>query len=438
MLRLGMLAISLLILVLAALPSTTSSQNQRARGQQNKFIKRANKIPNRYIVVLNDDVADNEGPREARLERVTKIANEHALAHLGRPDYIYETALKGYAIELPNEAAAEAISRRPEVQWVEEDQELEKLQVPASPQPSPPWNLDAIDGDLPTPNIDLTLRTTGSYIFHGTGAGVDAYVIDSGINTRHVEFGPPPFSTRATQAADCIRNVDCRQGQASGFVEGPCIVSGMPNTVNNDCDGHGTLVAGVIGGINFGVAKAVNIKSIKVCTLATCPASALVQGINWLTRQHFTDSSVPKVANISLGYHDSFVHNPPTPNNSSIDLAVNNSINTGITYVIAAGNSDIDARTFHPAAVPAALTIGAVESTARRWFASNWGPGIDLWAPGDRIRSALTGVGGGPFGTCILWDGTDSDDCFDSGTSLAAPHVAGAVAIYFAESNGFE
>jgi hypothetical protein len=149
MLRLGILVLSLVIIVLVALPLTTSSQNQRARGQQNKFIKRANAIPNRYIVVLNDEIADNDSPREARLERVTEIANSHAQAHLGRPDYIYETALKGYAIELPNEAAAVAISRRPEVQWVEEDHSYQTGQTQVSPQPSPPWGLDAVDANSP-------------------------------------------------------------------------------------------------------------------------------------------------------------------------------------------------------------------------------------------------------------------------------------------------
>ena len=101
--RLKNFAISIVALALVALPSTTSSQNQRSegsqrsRGQQTKFVKRSKALPNRYIVVLNDNVASDDSPREVRLERVTEIANSHALAHNGRPDYIYETALKGYA-----------------------------------------------------------------------------------------------------------------------------------------------------------------------------------------------------------------------------------------------------------------------------------------------------------------------------------------------------
>ena len=144
--RLKHLAVSISILglfafALVALPSITSSQSNRPdtpRRPQKKFVKKQNAISNRYIVVLNDDVADDDSPREARLERVTEIANNHALSHLGKVDYIYETALKGYAIELPNEAAARAISNRPEVQWVEEDDRLELGQAPSSPQSNPP------------------------------------------------------------------------------------------------------------------------------------------------------------------------------------------------------------------------------------------------------------------------------------------------------------
>jgi subtilisin family serine protease len=442
MLRLGILAISLVILVFVALPLTTSSQNQRPQGPRRpltKFVKRENAIPNRYIVILNDDVADNNLPREARLERVTEIANEHAQAHLGKPDYIYETAVKGYAIELLNEAAAVAISRRPEVQWVEEDQNLQLLQAPVSPQPSPPWGLDAVDGNMPAPAPNALGRTNGSYIFHGNGTGVNAYVIDTGINSNHAEFGTPPFVSRATQAADCVRNVDCRQGAHAPFSDAFC-QQGGPNTGNNDCAGHGTHVAAVLGGNTFGVSKAVNIRSIKACvtsffTGVTCPDSAVMQAVNWVTSEHVTDSSVPKVVNMSLGGPGVFGEEP-----GGIDLAVRNSINSGVTYVLAAGNSDRDARFFHPQAVERALTIGAVDWNGVRMnvngLISNWGPGIDLWAPGTFIVSAKTGLAGSPATDCSTWDGTNTDECRDHGTSFASPHVAGAVAIYLQNRTG--
>ena len=444
-------AVTIVLLALVALPSTTSSHNQQfspeffpqrtsgsqapqaSRRAQTKFEKRPNAIPNRYIVVLNDDIVSDDQPREARLERVREIANSHALAHFGRVDQVYETALKGYAIELPDEAAAVAISKRPEVQWVEEDYNLKPLQAPTSPQSNPPWGLDAIDGSFPTAVPNATGRTNGSYLFNATGAGVYAYVLDTGINTAHADFQTGAGSSRAIQAADCIRNNDCRTGPASGFIDGAC-APGLPNTVNNDCYGHGTHVAGILGGNTYGVAKGVNLRSVKVCVVPSaftpvdCPASAVIQGVNWVTSDHLASSGIPKVVNMSIGYADSVGFNPPFFNNSGIDSAVNSSINNGVTYVVAAGNSNADARTFHPASVTAALTVAAIDSDGNRWAQSNWGPGIDLFAPGVFIVSAQSGVELG--GDCAIWNGSNTSECRATGTSMAAPHVAGAVAMY--------
>ena len=444
-LALSIAILALFAIALLALPTTTSSQNQQAagpRGLQTKFFKRQNAIPNRYIVVLNDDVASDDNPREVRLQRVTEIANSHALAHNGRPDYIYETVLKGYAIVLPNEAAAVAISRRPEVQWVEEDQRLQPDQTPPSPQPSPPWGLDVIDGTYPLAAAPpASGRTNGIYQFNGTGTGVNAYVIDTGINTQHAEFGTPPFVSRATQAADCIRNVDCRQGAASGFTDAFC-QQGGPNTSNNDCHGHGTHVAGTLGGNNFGVAKAVNIRSLKVCvtsffteSAAECPSSAVIQAVNWVTSQHQADSSVPKVINMSLGVPNNACC-PPNFNPSGINSAVEHTINNGVTVVTSAGNANRDARNYAPKSVAAALVVGAVDWFGNKPSFSNFGPGVDLFAPGVFVLSAKTGLAGSPATDCSTWDGTNFDECRDTGTSMAAPHVAGSVAMYLQGRTG--
>ena len=312
-----------------------------------------------------------------------------------------------------------------------------------SPQTNPPWGLDSVDGTsmpLPSPPMFPSGRTNGTYIFHGTGAGVNAYVIDTGINTAHADFGTPPFVSRATQAADCIRNVDCRQGPPSAFSDQFCGL-GMPNTTNNDCIGHGTHVAGTLGGNTYGVAKAVNIRSIKVCVATFafpgnfCPATAIIAGINWVTSEHVTNSAVPKVVNMSLWFPNN-VTVLPDINPSGINTAVNNSINNGVTYVVIAGNAGQDARNYAPASVAAALTIGAVDWNGNRPGFSNWGPGVDLFAPGVEVVSAQTGVGGSPAGDCAFWDGTNTDECRMSGTSMAAPHVAGAVAIYLQNRTG--
>jgi subtilisin family serine protease len=432
--RLKNLAVLIAILALVALPLTTSSHNQNNPSRsQAKLRKVKNKIPNRYIVVLNDDVASDDSPREDRLERVREIANSHALAHLGRVDYLYETALKGYAIELPNEAAAVAISKRPEVQWVEEDDALELGQAPASPQPSPPWGLDSIDGNIPAPTPDATGRTTGTYSFNATGAGVIAYVLDSGINTAHQDF---QFPARATQAADCIRFNNCVSGAASPFLDGAC-GSGLPNTINNDCLGHGTHVAGILGGNRYGVAKAVTIRSVKVCRSAggpPCPASAIIAGVNWVKNDHLANSGPPTVANMSI-YGSKFDPvNPPFSDPAGISSAVNNGINSGTTYVVIAGNEGQNAANFIPADVDNALTVGAVDFTGTRPGFSNWGPRVDIWAPGVQVLSAQASSLLG--GNCAIWNGSNTSECYADGTSMAGPHVAGAVALYLQGRTG--
>ena len=163
-----------------------------------KFLKHENAIPDRYIVVLNDDVVATDAPLDVRRARITAIANSHAHAHVGVVSSVYETALKGYSILLPNEAAAIAISRNPQVTWVEEVGRFELADAEAF-QSNPPWGLDAIDGTIPIGQVPISGTTNGIYIYNATGAGVRAYVLDSGIRTSHQDFGG-----RASIAADFI------------------------------------------------------------------------------------------------------------------------------------------------------------------------------------------------------------------------------------------
>jgi hypothetical protein len=360
-------------------PLQTSRQQpaQRSLTPPTKFVKGRNAIPNQYVVVLNDDVVSDQSPAAARRAAVAAIANTLARIHAGKVGFVYETALKGFSIELPNEAAAIALSQNPQVKFVEENVLLHTTAV----QPNPPsWGLDRID--------QMSLPLDNQYVYNATGTGVTAYVIDTGIRATHVDFGG-----RAAIAADFIN-----EGGSGG---------------NNDFFGHGTHVAGTIGGASYGVAKNVTILSVKVCNSGgSCPLDAIVAGVNFVTNAHNGNPSAPVVANMSLGGGSNF----------SIDNAVQNSINAGVTYAVAAGNSSADAGGFSPAHIGDALTVGASDINDNiAWF-SNFGSVVDLFAPGVDITSA--------------WIGSDFDSAVLSGTSMASPHGAGAASLYLEGRSG--
>ena len=266
---------------------------------------------------------------------------------------------------------------------------------------------------MPTsaPNF-TTGRNNGLYDFSADGTNVSAYVLDSGINTAHQDF-MTPFVSRAVQAADCFEFVNCVGGTLTPFHNQEQCVHPMPNASNNDCHGHGTHVAGTIGGNQYGVAKNVTIKSVKIGSTNGAIISAVIAGVNWVTGQ--ASPFTRAVANMSL----------QLPTGQGIETAVNNSLAVGVTYVVAAGNFNSDAVNTSPANVPGALTVGAIDWNGNRPSFSNWGPAVDLFAPGVSVVSAQTGN----F-LCIPWNGTNSSFCLVNGTSQAAPHVAGAVAMY--------
>jgi subtilisin family serine protease len=311
----------------------------------------------RYIVVLD----------RARVDRalVDEVGRELAAAHGGQVRHVYRHALLGFSVTLPARAAAE-LERDPRVLRVQED----RIVRPASSDVAPSWGVDRVD------QADLPLD--GTYGFAASGRGVNIYVLDTGVRATHRELA----GGRARYAFDA----------APGDGLGP-----------DDCSGHGTHVAAIAAGSTHGIAKDATVHSVRVlgCGGGTDGSSELVAGIDWVTGNHVK----PAVANLSL----------TTFSDDIAELAIQESIAAGVTYVIAAGSYG-DACIWSPGRVTAALTVGASDATDTRYQYSSWGSCVDLHAPGVNIRSA--------------YRNGDDDYALMSGTSVAAPHVTGAVALY--------
>lgn len=308
-----------------------------------------------------------------------RVSNPVALAQqLGRqhgfaPRLVYQHALKGFAASLSSRAV-DALSRNPNVAWVEADGPVWLV----ADQGGATWGLDRID--------EKFRPLDGNYTSNFTGAGVTAYIIDTGIRTTHSDFGG-----RASSGFDAVDG-----GTA------------------DDCHGHGTHVAGTTGGQTYGVAKGVSLVAVRVLDCAGSGSwSGIIAGIDWVTGNHA--AGTPAVANMSLGGSA----------NSSVDAAVRRSIADGVSYAIAAGNGNFigiaqDACKYSPARVSEAMTIGATDSTDKKASFSNYGNCVDWFAPGVGITSA--------------WKDSDVATKTISGTSMAAPHTAGAAALYLQEN----
>ncbi|HVL98461.1 MAG TPA: S8 family serine peptidase [Egibacteraceae bacterium] len=313
-------------------------------------------LPGRYIVTVRPDVAlravvDSVGARGGRAER------------------FHTRALHGFTARI-DAATARDLAANPRVVRVEADR---WVRLESSTQTSPPWGLDRVD--------QRALPLSATYSWVKDGAGVRVYVVDTGVRSTHSDFGGRV---------------------AAGF-------DALGGATTEDCNGHGTHVAGTVAGARHGVAKEATIVPVRVLG---CDGSGLlssvIAGVDWITANR--PAGQPAVANLSLGGGAS----------ATLDSAVANSIASGITYVVAAGNSNTDACNASPARVGPALTVAATTSTDARATYSSWGSCLDLFAPGSGIASA--------------YHTSDTATATMSGTSMAAPHVAGAAALLLAAS----
>ena len=353
---------------------------------ETNYVKVADAIPGRFIVLLNDG-------------QPLKQTIQGLMATLGiKPDLLFSNAVNGFAAPL-SDTQARQLAADKRVALVEQDAWVK----PFGTRNNVVWGLDRIDQkDLPL-NRKLSSELDG--------AGVHVYVIDTGVRGDHEEF-----SGRMGDGANYAGEQPSNGGGGGGGFPllggGFPLLGGLfggnddepaPPSETNDCNGHGTHVAGTIAGSEYGVAPKATVHAIRVLDCnGSGSMSGVIKGVDWVTKNH----QRPAVANMSLGGGAS----------SALDKAVANSIKAGVHYVVAAGNEDQNACDVSPARTDAALTVGATDKRDQRASFSNWGSCVDIFAPGVDIKSA--------------WHTGSTKTNTISGTSMAAPHVAGAAALW--------
>lgn len=342
----------------------TTRQNSEGEMPAEKLISKGDSaIPDQYIVVFHDWAAGSRGQSSAAAELAASVVAIYG-ADIER---VYRHALNGFAARMSKDAAKQ-LSQDWRVAYVEED----GVMYASATQTGATWGLNRID--------ERDFPLDGNYNYNFTGSGVRAYVIDTGILTSHTQFGG-----RASAVFDAFGG----NGQ--------------------DCNGHGTHVAGTIGGSTYGVAKSARLRAVRVLNCSgSGSTSGVIAGVDWVTENHIK----PAVANMSLGGGAS----------TALDEAVNNSVAAGVTFAVAAGNENQNACNFSPARAGSAISVGSTTSSDARSSFSNFGTCVDIFAPGSSITSA--------------WSTSTTATRTISGTSMASPHVAGVAALYLQTNTG--
>lgn len=331
-----------------------------------EFRATASPIEGRYIVVLKPHVAALAG-EATKAPRVSRIADAIALEHRSRVIRKFDHVLRGFVVEADDTSLAKFLAD-PRVAYVEEDG---RVSIDAT-QSGATWGIDRID--------QRNLPLNGNYVYNTTAAGVHAYIIDTGVLGSHSEFTG-------------------RMGNGYDAVGGG----------TSDCNGHGTHVAGTVAGTTWGVAKGATVHPVRVLGCNGSGSwSGVIAGMDWVA----ANRQLPAVANMSLGGGA----------NTSVDNAVANLSNAGVTVVVAAGNNSGNACSYSPARAPSAITVGSTQSNDARSGFSNYGSCLDIFAPGSNITSA--------------WYTSNSASNTISGTSMASPHVAGGAALYLSSNPG--
>jgi subtilisin family serine protease len=340
------------VVVLAAFAALGAAACRDATTPQSQSEATVPSASGRYIVVFRDSVTD-----------APNLARQLIQATGGSLTFTYSSALKAFAATLP-QAALMALGRNPRVAYIEPDQVFQADVTQTMDANGDPWGLDRID--------QSALPLSRTYTYTATASGVHVYIIDTGISTLAADFGG-----RADNVYDAY------------------------GLTGEDCHGHGTHVAGIVGGATYGVAKGVSLHGVRVLSCAGVGlTSQIIAGIDWVRQNHVS----PAVANMSLGGGLS----------TALNDATTNLWNAGVFVAVAAGNDNADACQASPASATGAFTVAASEKTDAKASYSNWGNCVEAYAPGSAIKSDFLAGS-----TMSL-----------SGTSMASPHVAGVAALY--------